>query len=221
MIAVIQCAARKQPDAGRLVSRDGTPVVFVAYPLSAPADDRVVYARPDDPYDDSTSWREVLLRYNEHSSANPLGLLPACRLYENKTYARLVARFGVRDVYILSAGWGLIRSDFLTPYYDITFSPSADGYKKRKRSDRYQDFCMVPTDTDKDIVFFGGKDYLPLFAHLTRATGTRKVVFYNSSRIPEANGLTPVRFETTTRTNWHYECANAFLDGSIGLSGVT
>ena len=26
------------------------------------------------------------------------------------------------------------------------------------------------------------------------------------------------RFETTTRTNWHYECANALIDGSLKVS---
>jgi hypothetical protein len=40
-----------------------------------------------------------------------------------------VDRFGLENVYVLSASWGLIRADFLTPYYDITFSSSADAYK--------------------------------------------------------------------------------------------
>jgi hypothetical protein len=62
---------------------------------------------------------------------------------------------------------GLIRADFLTPRYDITYSPSAENYKRRRRKDRYHDFCMLPQQLDDDILFFGGKDYLPLFRSLT------------------------------------------------------
>ena len=47
MIAVIQCAASKQARAGRLQLSTGKPVVFVADPKAAPADDAVVYASPD------------------------------------------------------------------------------------------------------------------------------------------------------------------------------
>jgi hypothetical protein len=215
MIVVIQCAARKRPAAGTLYSADGRPVVFVADPESAPHDDYVLYERPDDPYDDKRSWREVLWRYNELNHGNPRDLLPAYKLYENRAYGRLVERFGIENVYILSAGWGLIRADFLTPYYDITFSPSADDYKRRRKSDAYHDFCMLPAATTDDIVFLGGKDYLPLFAQLSRAAPSRKIVFYNSSQAPSFQGITPVRFETSTRTNWHHECANALIDGSL------
>ena len=121
-------------------------------------------------------------------------------------------RFGPKNVYILSAGWGLIRADFLTPYYDITFSPSAEAYKRRHRAECYNDFRMLPNQTDQEIVFFGGKDYLPLFCSLTTAVRTKRTVFYNSARIPKINGCVLERFATAARTNWHYECANAFLD---------
>jgi hypothetical protein len=52
--------------------------------------------------------RKVLEDYNEKPDHNPLGLYPACGLYENKTYERLVDRFGASNVYIPSAGWGLM-----------------------------------------------------------------------------------------------------------------
>lgn len=211
MIIIIQCAASKKPDAGRLALSTGKPVVFVANPESAPPDSAHIYARPDDLSDRGKSWREVLLEYNEIAGYNPLGLYPAYQLYENRTYARLVDRFGLRKVYILSAGWGLIRADFLTPYYDITYSQSADGYKRRRKSDCYQDFCMLPVDLAEEIVFFGGKDYLPLFCSLTGRVRGKKRVFYNSARAPQAPGCALERFETKTRTNWHYECATAFL----------
>ena len=173
MIAVIQCAARKQARAGRLQLSTGKPVVFVADPKAAPADDAVVYARPDDLADDGTSWRDVLKKYNAEQRDNPLGLFQAYRLYEDRTYGRLVDHFGLQNVYILSAGWGLICASFQTPYYNITFSPSAtkgNAYKRRRSGDRYLDFRMLPEQASDEIVFFGGKDYRPLFYNLTVGT---------------------------------------------------
>jgi hypothetical protein len=143
MIIVIQCAATKQPDAGRFLSSEGRPVVFVADPLAAPRNDACHYARPDDLAIADQSWRDLLRSYNDKGD-NPLKLLPAYRLYENRTYERLANRFGLSKIYILSAGWGLIGAEFLTPYYDITFSQSAESYKRRRKVDRYRDFCLLP-----------------------------------------------------------------------------
>jgi hypothetical protein len=197
MIVVIQCAASKAADAGYLVTADGKPVTFVAHPEIAPKTDEF-YARPDDDAGEGKSWREVLLAYNRDPRANPFGLLPAYRLYENAVYERLVDKLGIENVYILSAGWGLITSEFLTPYYDITFSPSArgaDASKRRRKGDRYHDICMLRDDTNDEILFFGGKDYVPLFCTLTqRVTGRRKV-FYNAAQAPQVPGCATVKFE--------------------------
>lgn len=221
MIAVIQCAASKRADAGRVRTRNGEPVFFVANPQLARKKrhepKRVVYARPDDLCEDSGTWRNALLEYNRQHD-NPLGLLQAWQLYENAAYRRLVERCGIDKVYILSAGWGLIRSDFLTPDYDITFSQSVRKkapYKVRRKEDRYRDFAMLPDATREHIVFFGGKDYLPLFSRLTAAVSAKKSVFYNSAERPNIPGCEFRRFDTFTRTNWHYECVKAFLDGTI------
>ncbi len=212
MIIVIQCAAGKRPGAGYLVSASGKPVVFVAQPLLAPADPAREYARPDGPSLTGLSWRNVLLSYNEtEKTDNPLGLYPAYRLYDNLIYERLVEHFGLRNVYILSAGWGLIAADFLTPYYDITFTRMAKAYKRRRATDLYHDFRMLPDDTTDEVFFFGGQDYLPLFSSLTESIRGRRTVFYNSAHRPRLPGCLLRRFETRTRTNWHYECANAFL----------
>ena len=50
------------------------------------------------------------------------GLLPAWQLYENPVYELLKNHCGLKRLYILSAGWGLITAGFLTPCYDITFT---------------------------------------------------------------------------------------------------
>ena len=153
MIVVIQCAASKKPDAGYLQRSDGRKVLFVADPESAPADTPYAYARPHDMADTGYSWRDELVRYNDAPGNNPLGLLPAWQLYENETYALLAERYGTDRLYILSAGWGLISADFLTPKYDITFSAQADAYKRRRKKDRYNDLRMLPVDTEEPVVF--------------------------------------------------------------------
>jgi len=43
------------------------------------------------------------------------------------------------------------------------------------------------------------------------------VVFYNAAMAPPAAGCRLRRFATTTRTNWHYECAQALIDGAITI----
>jgi hypothetical protein len=215
LIVVIQCAARKREKAGFLRTGEGKPVLFVAHPASAPASDNCIYARPDDPSDHGGSWREVLVRYNEARGNNPLSLLPAFELYERDTYRALVKRFGIDKIYILSAGWGLIPASFLTPYYDITFAANADDWKRRRQRDAYRDLSMLSVETEEEIVFLGGKDYLPLFARLTAPARSARMVFYNSATLPDAPDCRLVRFSTTTRTNWHYECADALMRGDI------
>lgn len=154
--------------------------------------------------------------YNKQSIPNKLGLHPAYSLYENKTYSRLVASFGEKQVYILSAGWGLLRADFLTPHYDITLSSKAEPYKRRKKTDVYSDF-RFPKDIDDEILFFGGSSYLFLFQSLTSTVGARKIAFYNLATPPNFDGCEFRLFKTRTRTNWHYECANAVVDGIVDI----
>lgn len=215
MIVVIQCAAKKSPQAGYLQTRDGKNVLFVADPAAAPLREGITYARPDDIAAEGTSWRERLLKYNEAPGDNPLGLLPAWRLYGNSTYEMLMDRFGTARLYILSAGWGLIAADFLTPAYDITFSTSAEKYKRRRKTDTYYDLEMLGNSISEPVVFFGGKDYVSLFCELARSVKGPKTVFFNSATPPKTPGCTLKRFVTTTRTNWHYECAKALIAEEI------
>ena len=216
MIVVIQCAAKKKPDAGHLRRRDGQKVLFVAEPDAAPAGTHA-YARPDDISDAGISWKAALFQYNDDPGNNPLGLLPAWQLYENRAYQLLLDHCGLEHLYILSAGWGLIAADFLTPSYDITFSASADKYKRRRKNDRYDDLRMLPADTAEPVVFFGGKNYVSLFCTLTASLKGARYLFYNSANVPYAPGCTLRRFPTSTRTNWHYECAKAFVQGTTGI----
>ena len=208
---VIQCAAGKYSGAGTLNTPDGIPVLFVADPEQAPKDRKTIYARPDDLFTSGLTWRNHLLDYNNNEKdKNPLDLRPAYQLYANSIYHMLVEKFGLESVFILSAGWGLIPAGFLIPNYDITFSSNADPYKRRQKSDVFDDFSMLP-DGD-DVVFVGGKSYLNLFCQLTINTSSTKTVYYNSLNCPDLpSGFNSKLYKTRTRTNWHYECAQDLI----------
>ena len=222
MIAVIQCAATKNR-AGRFKTEDGRDILFVADPTRAPAGKGVVYKRPDDRADSGLSYREELVRYNCCPGDNPHGLLRAWMLYKNSVYAELVGTPRIRNVYILSAGWGLIDADFLTPDYDITFRKGKcdELYKFRDKHDHYDDLSRLPADSNGSIVFLGGKDYVPLFCRLTKGAKSERIVFYyyngRSDNPPDAPGCRLQCFETKKSTNWHYECAKALMRGDIAI----
>jgi hypothetical protein len=118
MRVVIQCAAKKDPSASNLRLSDDREVLFVAQPDLAPPDAIQHYARPDDVSDDGRTWRERLVAYNAVAD-NPLNLLPAYRLYARDAYSALADRIGLGRLFVLSAGWGLVAANFLTPSYDI------------------------------------------------------------------------------------------------------
>ena len=191
--------------------------MFVAHPAKAPTRKMVVYKRPDDPVNSSQTFRDIIEENNRDLTDNPSTLLPAWQLYSNPVYEQLVHRYGVRNVYILSAGWGLIAADFHIPDYDITFSNSADKFKRRRPRDQYRDFSMLPKNTSSRIIFLGGKDYVSLFCKLTGDVKGERVVFYNSRIPPSAPGCRLVRFPTSTRTNWHYECAKKLIQEAISV----
>ncbi|HIL98758.1 MAG: hypothetical protein ABGY96_02995 [bacterium] len=216
MNIVIQCAASKSSDAGFLLDSQNRRVMFVADPGLAPHADNIRYAKPDDNAG-AKSWRELLVSYNENPQQNQLGLLPAYRLYRNEAYSSLVEHFGLAKVFILSAGWGLINANFLTPYYDITFSASAEKFKRRRKNDRYNDFSQLPISSTEELIFFGGKDYIPLFHTLSQEYRGTRYIPYSSKAPPQVPNCQLVKYETKTRTNWHYECVRAYLEGRFAI----
>ena len=221
VIVVIVCAASKRDYAGFMRLLSGKPVKFVARPLEVPYDAKDAsceYARPDDVSDTGVPWRQRLSEYNREyrrSGRNPYGLLPAYELYSNSIYRELVNRFGVERVFILSAGWGLISAEYLTPQYDITFSPSAERWKRRGKRERYIDECHLPNDFKGTLEYFGGKEYAGAFAELTSSLNCRKVIRYNSVAPPFAPGCELKRYQSRAKTNWYYPCARAYIDGTL------
>ncbi len=133
----------------------------------APVNNEYIYKSPNDIYNNGITYIEELSQYNRQDK-NPLHLLPAYRLYDNEVYRDLVNKYGLENIFILSAGWGLISADFLTPNYNITFSTSRNIKPefRRKKSAIYNDLCHLSIDSTDDLIFIGGKDYQPLFDKL-------------------------------------------------------
>lgn len=119
----------------------------------------------------------------------------------------------------MSAGWGLVNSEFKLPKYDISFSTSDN--KKRKNNINtppiYNDFNQLEVSCEDDIVYVGGKDYLNLFYKLTKNLPNRKIIYYNSNNAPkEHNGnYRYIKFIIKYTRHWHYQLAKDFCNGII------
>ena len=214
MKVVIACAKSKVCNAGYMKTEDGRCMKFVGDPDLAKAVSPMpgfCYAHPDDEAKDGKTWREELVAYNKScKDENPFRLHRAYKLYKHKIYAQLVEVFGIDNVYILSAGWGLIRASFLTPKYDITFSGS--GYTRRRKSDQYyHDFNCLESAIDEDLLFFGGQQYLDLFTRLTQNYNGRRIVYHSTDNMTKSNQIKYVRYPRYF-TNWHYTCAEKVIE---------
>lgn len=211
---VIQCAGSKH-DCSYFRADDGTRIEFVVHPYKAPQIRGIRYAHPDQPSDNGLTWRQRVLDYNADRGGDASSLEPAYRLYRARQYHQLVDEFGPTDVFILSAGWGLIRSDFLLPHYNITFqrpNSISESYIWRRLNDRFQDFHQLSANSDDLIIFVGGRNYRGYFEIFTADSRARKTVYYNSDSIAPRSGFDYKKFETSRKTNWHYSCADELIE---------
>ena len=196
---------------------NGKKVLFVGEPENARPSSDWVFARPDDPSPYGGTWRDHLV-LNNVNSLNRSGLLPAVELYKKDIYAKLVARFGQAKVYIMSAGWGLVRGDFPLPYYDITFakmnknqSKEKNIYKFRQPKDIFHDFCHLSMKLSEQLIFFGSPVYLRHFVKLTSMYQGERVVFHGTVAPPRLAGCSWRPHKIRDRYQWPYECAEDFL----------
>lgn len=222
MKVVIQCAGGKKATAGCFKTADNQNILFVANPNIAKETSGYIYYSPINLSEKNITWSKELSNYNKQNE-NHHHLLPAYELYDNNIYREIVKKIGVKNVFILSAGWGLIRADFLIPNYNITFSKNnkIKAEFKRDKKDDYPDLCHVPLDSTDDLVFFGGKDYQPLFDKLTAKYRGSRIVFYNSVNHPKMENCRFQKYETRQRTNWHYSCAKELLEGTLTLPNLS
>ena len=213
--AVIQCCLNQK--GGTLVWQERS-VGFVAYPELCEGSDEILYCRPDDPIPGySYSWRRGLAVYNRQGR-NPDALSRAGDLFVPPAYRALVDHCGWENTFILSAGWGLVRSDYMLPRYDITFSTSADRHERRGRHDRYEDYNHLAeagiTEGDR-VYFFGDGDHLALYYTLTRDVPGRKVIYHKATRPRREQGYVYISYDTMRSSDWHYGCVGDFIKGKL------
>lgn len=150
------------------------------------------------------------------TGANPQGLVSAFALYWPSTYAEL-ATLPVEDVFIMSAGWGLVRGDYLLPSYNITFSKQAPKHSQRgARETDWLDFnhLVGAIKPGEDVHFFGGEDYLRPFCNLiARHRSPRDFVIHHKvdeARLSMRGDFRFCRHEIRDRM-WHYKALTDFL----------
>ena len=197
---------------------------FTSYPdnnfVNEPNENQPNENHPDEIMNDGITWREYL-NINQ-SDAN---LKKAYELYKpRKTgiYTRMYNKY-LNRFFILSAGWGLVKSDFKLPNYDITFSTDKKSPKNTRRNQNinmlpiYKDFNQLNVNINDDIVYVGGVKYLKLFYKLTKDLPNRKIIYYNSKNNPKPllGNYLYRRYFIKYPTNWHYELAEKIANGII------
>jgi hypothetical protein len=208
-IPVLCCSKSKKSD---IFSYNNKRINFVALPEVAPKNgDDVLYCTPDDNIPDlAKKWRDLI---DEQTHED---LMCAFKLYNNEVYRSLYKKFG-EHFYILSAGWGIIRSTYKLPAYNITYSKHGDNLTRRTNDMQWNDFNHLQDDADKGkipsdakIVLFAGPDYLNQFYTLTSKIKNTKIIFYKSEGIDRRNGYIYEHYDDNIRTNWFYKAAHDF-----------
>jgi len=147
---------------------------------------------------------------NAQNINNP-ALVEAFSLYQPKKapyqniYSDLHARFS-DNLYILSAGWGLIKSSFRIPTYDITFSNQAKKEKKRSKIDaefNSNDFKQLNPEKHQRLVCLVSQDYIPQFKRLTNHLSNEKI----TTSIKSVKDIPGV-----TKYNWYYLLAKILIE---------
>lgn len=171
MTIILPCANRKKPNAPTFCL-NGVTVDFVANPNTPNQRrpwDRIV------PESERT-WIHCVADYNNlgHLSPNDTQagvsisnnreLFCAGTLYVNQAYSDIIASIGFRNLFILSAGWGLVRADHRLPTYNITFSTAkkTPAHARIKQDERKQQPKLQPDGIHLDearLEVFVGKEY--------------------------------------------------------------
>ncbi len=216
MKIVISCSNKK--NGGNLIYK-GNEIFFVSKPNLVSKPEISSYFKPDDiiPNEERT-WRDYTNTQNNNE------LLKAFELYKNPIYKSLYDKFK-NDLYILSAGWGIINSEFRIPKYNITFSKRGEDYTHRENGDNFNDFNDIESiSPTENIIFFGGSDYLRLFYDITKFLPNKKIIFYKKKDITILNPFLKdnpqiklIKCETKASTNWHYGCAKRFLNEELTI----
>jgi hypothetical protein len=216
---VIQCAGRKF--GAPTLSQGGQALNFVANP-------RLGHPNGRAPWDalpalNRYTWIDCIRDYNDKKIL-PSGitvskgqdLTTAGSLYRNSIYRDLIRTVGSQNVYILSAGWGLVNAADKIPPYNITFSSSNKIPKDARITSTVRtNYSTVRQiiDGDEDIHLFITAKYAPYWMSLFSGGGGRCVFLHwrQGQAIPLGwAGQTFLHNCGKCKTNWHYLAAKQF-----------
>lgn len=211
MKIVISCCARKN---GGPFIHNGRMINFISQ-VDQVVPNNEIYFHPDDsvPNGDIT-WRELV---NQQGLNN--NLQSAYELYSPAIYSSLFQKFG-NDLFIFSAGWGIIRADFKLPKYNITFSNNNNvpDYARRDITPDFKDFNhLEDISENEEIKLIAGSDYVLPFCELTKNLPNNKIIIYKNQNLLNNNQYLNNKtfqfrhYQTNRRTNWHYEYAQKLL----------
>jgi hypothetical protein len=214
---IISCCDRK--NGGPLI-HNGEVINFVSHVDQVVPNDEM-YFHPDDlvPNEDIT-WRELV---RQQGLNNNLQL--AHELYRPSIYNSLFQNYG-NDLFIISAGWGIIRADYRLPKYNVTFSNTniIPNYARRNHGDIFHD-CnhLEGIEANERIIVIAGSDYVLPFCQLTEDLPNEKIIIYknqnllNNNPYLDNNNFQFQNYQTNRRTNWHYEFAERLMKNEIEI----
>jgi hypothetical protein len=228
MVVVIACSGPKI--GSNLINQNKQKIKFVSAPnqcINYRSVEDILFFHPDDLIENNKSGRDLILEMQNDNSY----LTKAYELYKERLdikdeiYVNLYNKFK-SNLYIISAGWGIIRADFKLPNYDITFKTGVSPCNYRSFQVLFNDFNHLKNiPVDEIIVFIGSPDYINFFYSMTKDIPNKKVIFWKKAETPTKfkNICNDKNFyfkyyETKKRTGWYYELARKLINGNFNLS---
>lgn len=217
MKIIISCCDRKN---GEPFRHNGEEINFVSH-VNEVLINNEFYFHPDDLVpNENITWRELIAQQELNNN-----LTTAHELYSPPIYNSLFQNYG-NDLYIFSAGWGIVRADFRLPKYNITFSNNNNIpiYARRNHNDIFNDFNQLQGINENErIIFIAGSDYVLPFCELSAPLPNEKIIIYKSGLVLNNNpylnnnNFQFIHYQTTTRTNWHYEFARRLINNEFEI----
>jgi hypothetical protein len=213
---IIQCAGKKERNAKSFCNSGGR-ILFRAKPDSQ-SNSVTPWSHIQNT---SMTWIDCVQKYNG-SGVLPDGifiennakLARAGDLYLRSAYRELINHFDYNSVFILSAGWGLVRGDTKIPAYDITFSNQAEKDCRITPTERsgYGTVLSDVGECDK-LHLFITKAYLDYWNRaFTRYIQCKNIILHwNESFCPSEN-YTIARHNFEPCTNWHYKAVSQYMN---------
>jgi len=220
-IIVYPCSKKKHK---RYFNYSGKNIMFQSNPLknrnliNSVHPDEIIDFGPDE---NLTTWRNYIANNQSDKS-----LYEAYNLYMSPCYRNAYSMFK-ENFYILSAGWGIINSNFKIPFYDITtsgeeYDTSFRDLKLNRNYKEFQDFNKLDDKAllDKTIVFIIPETYnkllLDLLSKMKHPVNNAILICYNSD--PNTNkefndnlydgiiNLAVTSYYSRKKINWQEDC---------------